>query len=191
LKNDIVWQGITYPRFPIEVKGFEKSGRGALPQPKARVSNTGGLIGALCREYQDLIGTRVTRKRTFLKYLDAVNFPGGVNPTANPAMAFMDEVWYVSRKSREEAVIIEFELKAAFDVSNKKLPGRQFVRICRWKYRGPYCTYSGPPVADVYDQPTTDPAEDRCGKRVPSCQLRFGEDSRLPHGGFPGAGMVR
>ena len=41
------------------------------------------------------------------------------------------------------------------------------------------------------DQPTSDPANDRCGKRLASCKLRFGAYAELPFGGFPGVGLIR
>ncbi|MBT0358367.1 phage minor tail protein L, partial [Morganella morganii subsp. morganii] len=32
--------------------------------------------------------------------------------------------------------------------------------------------YAGPPVADEWGKPTSDPAKDKCGKRLPDCKLR-------------------
>ncbi|WP_374760649.1 hypothetical protein [Escherichia coli] len=33
-----------------------------------------------------------------------------------------------------------------------------------WTYRGDECGYSGPAVADEYDQPTSDITKDKCSK---------------------------
>ena len=86
LNNDIVWQGNTYSRFPIEVSGFARRGKGTQPRPTIRTSNIGGLVGVLVRDFEDMVGAKFTRRRTFVKYLDAVNFapapgagPGSVN----------------------------------------------------------------------------------------------------------------
>lgn len=76
---DVVWQGNTYLRFPIEAKGFEFSGKGQIPRPTLRVANVTGLLGALVRDYDDLIGAKLTRRRTLVKYLDVVNFPAQRN----------------------------------------------------------------------------------------------------------------
>ncbi len=84
LGGDVVWRGQTYTRYPVEAEGFELSGRGALPRPKLRVANATGLMGALAIELDDLLGARVTRWRTFVHYLDAVNFP--VAPTPTPGV---------------------------------------------------------------------------------------------------------
>lgn len=192
LKTAVIWQGETYSPFPIEASGFELSGRGTLPQPKVRVANVTGLISALCSELEDLVGATLTRKRTLAKYLDAVNFAGGVNPTADPTQELRDEIWGVNRKSEENKVYVEFELGSPFDVAGVKLPRRQVIaNVCPWRYRGAECGYAGGAVATSNDVATTVLADDQCGKRLRSCKLRFGTYAELPYGGFPGAGLVR
>lgn len=190
LGADITWQGALYSRYPIEAEGFELSGLGALPRPKLRVANANGLVGALAIQLDDLLGARLTRWRTFAHYLDAVNFSGG-NPTADPNQYISRDIWVVDRKSAENRVLIEFELAVPIDVAGVMLPRRQVVaNLCGWRYRSAECSYAGGPVADRNDVPTTDPAQDACGLRLASCQLRFGSTAVLPFGGFPGARRV-
>jgi len=192
LGNDVVWQGNSYTRFPVEAGGFARSGQGTMPRPTMKVANVSGLVGALARELRDLCGAKVTRRRTFVKYLDAVNFPGGVNPQADPNVGFPNEVWFVDRKAAENGIYVEFELSAAFDVQGVKLPRRQCIQnVCVWGYRSAECGYTGGPVADKTDAPTSNPALDQCGKRVASCKLRFGQFEPLSFGSFPGVGLVR
>lgn len=192
LGNDVVWQGVTYTRFPIEASGFERSSGGSIPQPRIRVANVTGLVGALARELQDLVGAKLTRRRTFVRYLDAVNFTGGINPSADPNCGFPDEVWTVERKASENGIFLEFELSAAFDVAGVLLPRRQCIQnICTWRYRSAECGYAGGAVATKNDVATSDLAQDDCGKRLASCKLRFGTYSELPFGGFPGVGLLR
>jgi lambda family phage minor tail protein L len=188
--NDIVWQGNTYSRFPVQAEGFQKSGTGKSPRPTITVANVTGLIGALTKQLNDLVGATVTRRRTLVKYLDAVNFEGDVNPQADPNVGFSDEIWTIDRKSAENGIFITFELAAAFDLAGVMLPGRQVTRICTSKYRSAECGYAGGPVADVNDDPTSDLSKDVCGKRIGSCVLRFGENKALPYGGFPGVGRI-
>ena len=83
LNTDIVWQGETYTRFPIIVDGFARSGRGTQPRPTIKASNVAGVLGALVREFNDLVGAKFTRKRTFVKYLDAVNFAADYDKSVN------------------------------------------------------------------------------------------------------------
>ena len=68
--GSVYWQGEEYVSFPIEVEGFEVSGDQQLPTPKIRVANVTGMISSLLNEMDDLVGTKVVRKRTFAKYLD-------------------------------------------------------------------------------------------------------------------------
>jgi lambda family phage minor tail protein L len=189
--NDVIWQGRGYVRYPIQATGFEWKGQGTLPRPHLAASNLTGMISALCRLYHDLVGAPVIRRRTLVRYLDAPNFPGGVNPTADPNEYFPDDIFYVNQKVSEGRQSIDFELAVAFDVEGVQLPRRQVIRnACPWRYRGDGCGYAGPPVADRNDNPTSDPALDDCGKRMRSCRYRY-PAGWVPFGGFPAVGRYR
>jgi lambda family phage minor tail protein L len=191
LGNDVVWDGDTYSRFPVQATGFERNTQGTLPRPTIRAANVSGLIGAFARGLNDLMGAKIVRRRTFVKYLDAVNFAAG-NPQADPNCKFPDEVWFVDRKSAENGIFIEFELSAAFDVQGVKLPRRQCVQnVCPWIYRSAECGYAGEAMFDKFDNPVTDSAQDVCGKRLSSCKARFGQTAPLNFGGFPAVGLIR
>lgn len=192
LQQRLVWQGKAYDAFPIQVEGFEFNGNGQIPRPKLKVANVTGAITALVLTYQDLVGAKITRKRTLAKYLDAVNFPGSVNPTADPSAEFADDIYYIDRKSRETRDVIEFELAASFDLEGVNLPRRQIVQnVCPWRYRSSECGYTGTHYFDANDQRVTPSSQDICGKRLSSCQARFGQTAELPFGGFPAAGLFR
>jgi len=192
LRASIVWNGNTYAPMPIEATGFEFTGKGKLPRPSLKMQNVDGVIGALADAYDDLIGTTVTRKRTLAKYLDAVNFPGGINPTADPTAAFPDDLYVINRKTSHTKLSIEFELASSLDITGVRLPRRQIVQhVCTWVYRSAECSYAGGAVATINDVPTAVLADDACGKRVQSCKMRFGANAILPYGGFVGAGVVQ
>lgn len=192
LVANVVWNASAYEAFPIMAEGFEASGNGKMPRPTIKVANVTGMISSFLRDFDDLIGTKITRRRTLAKYLDAVNFPGGVNPSADPAQEFPPEVWFVDRKSEETKMVVSFELAASWDVQGVLLPRRQAIaNTCGWRYRGADCTYSGGAVADGNDVPTSDIAADLCGKRLNSCKLRFGAYAPLPFGAFPSVGLIR
>jgi lambda family phage minor tail protein L len=192
LKASVVWQGNTYSPMPIAAEGFEMTGKGKSPRPTLHCQNVDGLIGALADTYDDLINAKVTRKRTLVKYLDAVNFPGGTNPTADPNQYFADDVYFINRKATQHKTLVDFELASASDVHGKKLPGRQIIQhLCaNWQYRGEGCGYAGGPVATVNDVPTTDAGLDDCSKSLTGCKFRFGAHGPLPFGGFPGSSVV-
>lgn len=192
LGNNVVFNGITYTRFPIEAEGFEKNGTGQQPRPTLRVANITGLIGALSRDNQDLVKVKFIRRRTFLKYLDAVNFTGGVNPTADPNAQLPVEIWYIDRKTSENQMFVEWELASASDMTGVTLPRRQVIQnVCLWQYRSTECSYAGGAVADKNDQATTVLANDACGKRLQSCRLRFGANGTLPFGGYPAVNLIK
>ena len=182
---NILWQGIPYIAFPIQAEGFESSQGKELPRPVVTVANVSGVISSLLLDWDDLIGCRFTRRRTFEQYLD-----NGVSP--DPNQTFPDEIWTISRKASEDNVQVAFELCAAFDVENVVLPGRACTaNTCPWLYRSSECGYSGGAVADYNDIPTRDLTKDVCGKRDTSCRLRFGNYAELPYGAFVGVGIVR
>lgn len=187
LTNDIVWQGHTYVPIPVEAEGFAAGTTGSLPRPKIRLANIDGAFSATVATYNDLIGFKVTRKRTFLKYLDAVNFPGEVNVSADSNQHYPDDVWFIDQKVSENRYVIEWELASAFDVIGVMLPSRQVNQnSCPWAYRGSECGYTGTAYFDSLDVASTLP-NDVCGKRLKSCENRFGANAVLPFGGFPGA----
>lgn len=190
--GEVVWAGNAYLRFPVEADGFEYSGNGQLPRPKVRISNVLGTITALLLSLPSgLEGAKFTRIRTLARYLDAVNFPGGVNPygTPDPTAEFPREVFYVDRKTGETRDLIEFELAAAFDLAGVRAPKRQCIaNICQWVYRSAECGYTGSNYFNESDQAVASLAADVCGKRLSSCKARFGETAALPFGSFPGIG---
>lgn len=186
LRQPVVWKGISYLPFPIEAEGFDITTSGSLPRPKLRVANLGGEMSAEVRAFDDLVGAKVTRRRTFARFLDAVNFTGGVNVEADPNQGFPDDVWFVERKVSEDRFVIEWELASAFDLQGVLLPNRQVIQnTCWWKYRDADCGYTGTAYFDANDA-ATNQAGDYCAKRLSSCKARFGTGT-IRFGGYPGA----
>lgn len=146
LDQNLIWQGIEYIRFPLEFTGFETNTKGTIPRPVVRIANIGGAISSLLYQFENLIGAKITRKRTLYKYIDAVNYPDGINPEANPDIGFADEVYYVSRKVIESGIFVELELSPAWDLHGIKLPRRLCTQnVCMWQYKGIECGYSTVP----------------------------------------------
>lgn len=189
--GQLVWNGNSYLRFPIEAEGFEYS-RGQLPRPKIRVSNALGTITALLLSLpRGLEGAKVTRIRTLARYIDGANWPTGINPlgTPDPTATLPAEVYFIDRKVNETRELIEFELAAVFDLAGIRAPKRQCIsNICQWVYRSTECSYTGTNYYDAEDNPVATLAQDVCGKRLSSCQTRFGANNELPFGSFPGIG---
>lgn len=145
--NIINFQGDPYFPYPIKAEGFELTTQGTLPRPKVSVSNLGGFVSALLRQYDDFVGCTVIRKRTFEQFLD-----DGATPDAT--QEYPPDVYTIDRRSLETNSVVEFELSTKMDVERVMLPRRQIIaNACQWIYRGPECGYTGPPVADQYGNP--------------------------------------
>jgi phage-related protein len=210
IPTSIVFGGITYTAAPVEADGFEKTGKGILPRPTLRVANVNNAITSLMHRATnpiDPLMAKATRIKTMKKFIDAVNFFDQVytyqdgntavtqgndtlilaaHGTGDETARFPDEVWYIDRISSENQQAVEFELASKLELTNVLLPGRTVVEHCPYRYRGPDCGYEGGPVATEADVATSNATEDRCGKKVTSCRLRFA-NTTLPFGGFPGA----
>lgn len=175
--SQIVWAGNTYLALPIAADGFSYSGNGQLPRPRIRFGNIMGTITALLLSMPvGLEGARITRIRTHARYLDAANFPGGVNPlgTPDPTAEYPREVYFVDRRSGETRDMVEFELAAAFDLAGVRAPKRQVIgSVCQWVYKSTECSYTGTLLT--------------CGKTLNDCKAHF-PGQELPFGSFPGAG---
>lgn len=188
----IIWQGETYHAWPYEIEGLEASSDGSEATPTLSAANINGALSALCLAYQDLAQAKVTIHETLAKYLDAANFADG-NATADPEQEALD-IWFIARKTQEDNQQISWELTSPASVLSKKM-GRQMTPYCYWCHRGWYrgqgCGYAGEAMFTEHDQPTDDPAQDRCSGTVKGCELRFGEQNELPFGGQIAVQLLR
>ena len=133
--GEIVWAGNSYQRFPVEADGFAFQ-KGQIPRPTLTVSNALGTITSILLTVNetttgnDLTGATVTRIRTLEKFLDAVNFAGGVNPygTPDPNAEFPQEIYSIDRKASETRDAVSFELAAPIDLAGVRAPKRQCTR---------------------------------------------------------------
>ena len=133
--GEIVWAGNSYQRFPIKAEGFAFR-QGQLPRPTLTVSNALGTITAILLSVNtttagnDLTGATVTRIRTLARFLDAVNFPGDINPYGTPdsTAEFPQEIYKIDRKSAENREVVQFELASVFDLAGIRAPQRQCTR---------------------------------------------------------------
>jgi len=175
VSGNIVWNGNTYTRLPVKAEGFEYTNTGTLPRPTLTISNLDGTMTTLLllvnatTPGNDLGGATVKRIRTLKKYLDG-------ETAADPHAKFPDEIWYVDRKASENRDSVSFELASKFDLAGVMIPKRQIIaNICQWKYRSTECGYTGSIYFDANDNNVATLAADVCGKRISSCNARFGQ----------------
>lgn len=151
ITSDIYWKEEKYIFVPIYAEGFELSSRGTLPTPTLSLAVNDGGIMALSllrngiKQFGDLIGAKVTRRRTFVKFLDALTFPNGVYPDdfePDPNVEFPSDIYYVNRKVRENKSVVQYELNSILDMEGIQLPRRPIIaRTCPFSYRGAGCLY--------------------------------------------------
>tara|TARA_Y100000114_G_scaffold43011_1_gene38410 strand:- start:2156 stop:2731 length:576 start_codon:yes stop_codon:yes gene_type:complete len=133
--GEIVWAGNSYQRFPVVADGFAFQ-KGQIPRPTLTVSNALGTITSILLSVNqtttgnDLTGATVVRIRTLAKFIDAVNFAGGVNPygTPDPNAEFPQEIYSIDRKASETRDAVSFELAAPIDLAGVRAPKRQCTR---------------------------------------------------------------
>lgn len=145
----VQWKGQTYTALPLQAGGFDITTKGQIPQPEITIANVLGSFSSLVTSADDLIGAKVTRRRTLFKYLDN-------GPTPDSTQEFPDDIFYIERKTAETNVAISWQLASKIDLEAVLLPRRVITQDhCLWKYRGSECGYSGPPVANEFDEPVS------------------------------------
>ena len=187
--RNIIWQGETFEPMALEVSGLEMRSDGKASAPTlSMANNVGGIQGAIsayCLQFGDFAGAKLKVITTIAKYLDAENFSSG-NATANPSEK-REQIWFIEQKTSENAQQVTFELSNPVDFEGLKIPTRQISNYCNWEYRSEECGYIGSAMFTEKDEPTDNPALDRCNYRTSGCRCR---ENELHFGGFPASSMV-
>ena len=187
--RNIIWQGETFEPMALEVSGLEMRSDGKASAPTfAMANNIGGIQGAVsayCLQFGDFAGAKLKVITTLAKYLDADNFSSG-NATANPNEK-REQIWFIEQKTSENSQQVTFELSNPVDFEGLKIPTRQISNYCNWEYRSEECGYIGSAMFTEKDEPTDNPALDRCNYRTSGCRCR---ENELHFGGFPASSMV-
>ncbi|MDQ9872370.1 phage minor tail protein L [Acinetobacter baumannii] len=190
--RNIVWQGQTFEPMALEVSGLEMRSDGKASAPTLSMANNiGGIqnaVSALCLQFSDFAGAKLKVITTLAKYLDAENFSQGNLTASNEAK---EQLWYIEQKTSENAQAVTFELSNPIDFEGLKIPVRQISNYCHWcamgNFRGEECQYTGAAMFTDKDEPTDNPALDRCSGRLSSCRIRNNE---IRFGGFPASSLM-
>ena len=161
INESIFFAGKEYFYIPYEGVDFGSRSDGRVSRPTIKIINYSGFLSKFMLGKDDLIRSRVTRIRTFFRFLDKENFLNydadkgfwdkmGISP--DPDATLRPDVWYINQKIEENKFYIEYELSNALDLEGAVLPRRQILNnYCTWKYRGKGCRYNGGVVADSND----------------------------------------
>ncbi len=191
-QRNIIWQGQTFSAMSIQASGLEMNSSGKASSPTLSMANNiDGLqnaVSAYCLQFNDFAGAKLTIIETLAKYLDAENFSQG-NPTASNEAE--KQLWFIEQKTSENMEQVTFELSNPIDFEGQRIPMRQISSQCHWcmmgDYRGEECGYTGAAMFTEKNEPTDNPALDKCGGRLSSCKIRKNEGS---FGGQPAANMI-
>lgn len=181
----IIWQGNRYMPFGVKAEGFEISGQGASNRPTLTVVNFDGFVTALSNNFKQCLSTIVRRRQVYAQFLDATNFKEG-NRNVDPQQE-RQSYYLIEQLTTLTQDIATFTLGLPTETDNAVINKRTILVTCPWVYRSTECGYTGRPVADEKDQPTTDPKKDKCSECLRGCQLR---NNTLNYGGFIGVNKL-
>jgi len=188
-QRNIIFNGQTFEPMALQVSGLEMRSDGKASAPTLSMANNikgiQGAVTAYCLQFGDFAGAKIKVITTLAKYLDAENFSAG-NATANPSEK-REQIWFIEQKTSENAQQVTFELSNPVDFEGLKIPTRQISNYCNWEYRSEECGYIGSAMFTEKDEPTDNPALDRCNYRTSGCRCR---ENELHFGGFPASSMV-
>jgi lambda family phage minor tail protein L len=189
--NVVSFGGIQFFPIPVTFRGMTVSTTGPLQTPTMTLANTDGVVQEFVNTWGNLAGCRLTRWRTFARFLD-----DGAEP--DPSAFYGPDVFKIDRKASDTPEEISWELATLADAQGVYV-GRTIIRdVCMWRYRyynpntGSFnydkaeCPYTGSNYFDRNDQPVVAASQDEPSRTRKCCTLRFGENAELPFGGFPG-----
>ena len=119
---NVNWQGHVYVAIPIMSSGWERlSSSSASPKPKLSISNVAKVLLPAVIAQGDLVGAKLTRTRTFAKFLDD-------GETPDPTSFFMPTVYFVEQKTSQDNTQIEWQLSSMLDREGLRLPREQVLK---------------------------------------------------------------
>ena len=179
--SGVQFGGKAYLPISCEIETIEYTSEGQQPEPTLSVADQDGIITDLILLYNNMEGASIKVIRTQVRYLDG-------QPQADPTAILTEADFLIARREQHAPrELVRFALANPIEVDGARLPGRVCLRTCVWIYRDPdTCGYAGATRFTIDNRRTLVEAEDRCGKSIAACRLRFGNNAVLPFGGFPG-----
>jgi len=147
---NITYDGNTYLALPILLSDIEVSSSGAMSRPTLTIANVESLIknqsvfktqmedgtwdAVVDGEeltytdfrIDDLVGSKLIRRRTLEKYL-----------TSNPTVEFNKDTYIIDRIQSKNNVFVTLELSSPIDLAGIRIPTRDVIgKYCPWRYQG-------------------------------------------------------
>jgi len=155
--TDIVYNGITYTRFPITHDFIGENSQNEVDSVKVSIGNVSREIQAYLELY-DLRGVKVDITLVWADQLADTD-------------AYITDTFYIDSYTADEQAVT-FTLTSKFDVIDLTLPVRNYSRnYCSWKFKSTECGYAG--------------ATATCNKTKVACKAMAGGSNYARFGGFP------
>ena len=126
--DDVVWNGITWVRFPIGLDNMTQDGK-ETASLNLKVSNLGGVIQTYVQQNNGFTDATVTLYVVHAAHLD--NTVPEFTLTMTCTATKYDESW------------VTFSLSSDTDFSWSFPPDRYMQDFCRFRFKGPRCGYVG------------------------------------------------
>lgn len=164
IKNDeygeVVFNKNIYYGFPIHLDGVDISNEGAHSRPTLTLANVESILrtsstfqnafdiqraeatgatgsGLTNFKLDDLIGKKVTRRRTLEKYLKVSDGQSTDDAWATDIIELPKSMFVIDRIAAKTALFVTLELASPFDLSGLRVPRREVVgKYCSWIYKG-------------------------------------------------------
>jgi lambda family phage minor tail protein L len=157
--TDVVFDSITYLRFPITHDRISENAKGEIDSTKVQLSNVARLIEYYLQNY-DLRGKKISIRQVFANLLDDPD-------------AYIEFSNYIDSYSSNVKDVV-FNIAGKFDIMNVTVPSRIYIKShCQWVFKSTECGYAG--------------AVTTCNRTRGACkamanQVRFGAFPSAPGG---------
>lgn len=121
LGEPVMFGGVTYNPLPIQATGYDYNQTGTSAKPLLSVGNLTKVLLSAVVSQGDLVGAKVSRIRTFAKFLS-----DGATP--NNTAFIGPDVMYIEQKTFHDRSMIQFQLTSVMDRMGMKLPRRQVLK---------------------------------------------------------------
>jgi len=158
--GEVVFNKNVYYGFPIALEGLDISNDGAHSRPTLTIANVESLLrtsstfqnafnsqraevagatgsGLPDFKLDNLVGKKVTRRRTLEKYLKMSAGRSTDVASATDIIELPKAVFIIDRISSKTNLMVTLELASPFDLSGLRVPRREVVgKYCSWIYKG-------------------------------------------------------
>tara|TARA_B100001250_G_scaffold209047_1_gene179426 strand:- start:9208 stop:11349 length:2142 start_codon:yes stop_codon:yes gene_type:complete len=158
--GEVVFNKNVYYGFPIGIDGIDISNDGAHSRPTLTIANVESLLrtsstfqnafdsqraeaagatgsGLPDFKLDNLVGKKVTRRRTLEKYLKVSSGRATDAASATDIIELPKSVFIIDRISSKTNIMVTMELASPFDLSGLRVPRREVVgKYCSWIYKG-------------------------------------------------------